>query len=358
MKSLKIRKILAAIAAALTIAALSPISASAEWKHDNSGWWNTEGSSYSVGWESIDGVWYYFGSDGYMKTGWVNDEGIWYYMQPSGDMKTGWLNDKGTWYYMQSSGEMRTGWVNDGGIWYYMQPSGAMKTGWINDNGVMYFASVSGAMQTGVIKIDNKIYYFAPNGAMQKGQVTINGVVYTFAATGEAIGDKMPAPVLAFTSAGVPVSITNPSNPADTGEETDNNSSEHHNDKGGSSGYSQLSQQVFENQYKASTEITKEAEIDKNADGTTTIKPAASFTPGTYNEYIYATGKTYTVTKDVYITLNGKDAYITGDYTNGYKLDKGASGTVEISANISMMDSGSGKLYYVSSSKPEEIMIK
>ncbi|EHI98355.1 cell wall binding repeat-containing protein [Clostridium sp. DL-VIII] len=353
MKSLKIRKILAAIAAALTIAALSPISASAEWKHDNSGWWNTEGSSYSVGWESIDGVWYYFGSDGYMKTGWVNDGGIWYYMQPSGAMKAGWLNDKGTWYYMQPSGAMSTSWVNDGGVWYYMQPSGAMKTGWINDNGVMYFASASGAMQTGVIKIDNKIYYFAPNGAMQKGQVTINGVVYTFAATGEAIGDKVPALVLAFTSAGAPVSITNPTETADTNNTVKNSTSNHH---GG--GYSQLTEQLVENQYKASTEITKEAEVDKNADGTTTIKPAVSFTPGTYKEYIYATGKTYTVTKDVYITLNGKDAYITGDYTNGYKLDKGASGAVEISANISILDSDSGKLYYVASSKPEEIMIK
>jgi hypothetical protein len=351
MKSLKIRKILAAIGVAVSIAAISPISASAEWRHDNSGWWNTEGNSYSVGWRSIDGSWYYFGQDGYLKTDWLNNGGTWYYMQKSGAMKTGWLNDKGTWYYMQSSGAMKTGWVNDGGIWYYMQSSGAMKTGWINDNGVMYFASSSGAMQTGVIKIDDKIYYFAPNGAMQKGQVKINGVVYTFAATGEAIGDKIPTPVLAFTSAGVPVSITNPINPVKPDDET------YHNDKGGSSGYHSLSQQILENQYEASTQITKEAQVVKNSDGTTTIKPAVNFTPGTYTEYVSGTGKTYTVTKDVYITLNGKDAYITGDYANGYKIDNGASGEVQISANISIMDSQTGKLYYVSSTNPEQIEI-
>ena len=45
---------------------LNPIEASASWKQDSNGWWNTEGSSYSIGWKEIDGKWYYFNSDGYM----------------------------------------------------------------------------------------------------------------------------------------------------------------------------------------------------------------------------------------------------------------------------------------------------
>lgn len=179
MKSLKLRKIVASAVAALTIATLSPIGASAKWKQDSKGWWNTEGSSWSTGWRSIDNTWYYFGSDGYMKTGWANDGGTWYYMQPSGAMKTGW--------------------VNDGGTWYYLQASGAMKTGWINDRGTWYFANASGAMQTGVIQVNGKIYYFAPSGAMQTGTVVINGVAYTFAASGEAIGNKIPTATKAFT---------------------------------------------------------------------------------------------------------------------------------------------------------------
>lgn len=45
---------------------LNPIEARAEWKHDSTGWWNTEGNSWSVGWKEIDGYWYYFNSNGYM----------------------------------------------------------------------------------------------------------------------------------------------------------------------------------------------------------------------------------------------------------------------------------------------------
>lgn len=49
-----------------SILALKPIGASAEWKNDNTGWWYSEGNSYSVGWKSIDGIWYYFYPNGYM----------------------------------------------------------------------------------------------------------------------------------------------------------------------------------------------------------------------------------------------------------------------------------------------------
>lgn len=188
MKSLRLKNLVAAAVVALTVATLSPIGASAEWKQDSNGWWNTEGGSYSVGWSSIDGKWYFFNSDGYMKTGWVSD--------------------KGTWYYMQPSGEMKTGWINDGGKWYYAAPSGAMQTGWINDNGTWYFTSETGAMQTGVVEVEGKVYYLSPSGAMATGNVTINGVTYTFAASGEAVGDKIPTPTVSFSRTGAQTTPT------------------------------------------------------------------------------------------------------------------------------------------------------
>lgn len=357
MKNLKIREIVAAIGVVAAITALSPIAASAEWRNSSGRWWNSEGDSYSIGWRNINNEWYYFEKDGYMNIGWVNDEGTWYYMLPSGAMKIGWIKDGSQWYYMGPSGAMKTGWVYYGGKWYYMLPSGVMKTGWIDYNGAKYFASSSGEMQTGVIKINDKIYYFAPNGIMQKGKVTINGIAYNFATTGEAIGDKIPTPILAFTSDGVPVPITNPVTPPNPTNPDGDNTSGNHNDKGGGVSYRQINQQIFENQYKAATVISTAVTVTKNSDGTTTIKPTLNFTPGTYSEYVYGTGKMYNVTKDVYITLNGKDAYLTGDYKNGYIVDKNASGVIEISANICIMDSVTNKLYYVSSLNPQKVTI-
>ena len=60
--------------------------ANAEWKKNNIGWWNSKGSSWSVGWEYINNQWYYFDANGYMKTGWVNSNGKWYYLSNDGHM--------------------------------------------------------------------------------------------------------------------------------------------------------------------------------------------------------------------------------------------------------------------------------
>jgi len=66
MERLKLTKFIASSLVAASVLALNPIGVSAEWKQDSNGWWNTEGSSWSVGWRKIDGKYYYFGQDGYM----------------------------------------------------------------------------------------------------------------------------------------------------------------------------------------------------------------------------------------------------------------------------------------------------
>ncbi|GEP64502.1 hypothetical protein CBE01nite_22700 [Clostridium beijerinckii] len=68
MKRLKLTKIIAGSLIALSVLALNPIGASAQWKQDSKGWWDSEGSSWSKGWKDINGKWYYFDYDtGYMK---------------------------------------------------------------------------------------------------------------------------------------------------------------------------------------------------------------------------------------------------------------------------------------------------
>ena len=330
MKNLKLKKLVAVALTVMTIVTVFPVGASAAWKQDSHGWWNTEGNSYSKGWRAIGNNWYYFGSDGYMRTGWAKDNGTWYYMQPSGAMKIGWINDNGT--------------------WYYMQPSGAMKIGWVYDKGTWYFTNVSGAMQTGVVEVDGKVYYFAPSGAMATGKVTIKGITYTFAASGEAIGDKIPTSIVAFTPDGIEVIPTPPTPPPTPTPPTNDKS--HHNS---GTNYVALSQAVIDAQYKSATQITA-TKVEK--DGKTTIKPIVSFTLGEGTEYIAATGKSYTVTKDVYVTLNGKDAYIKGTYKDGYTIEAGQTGTVTITASISVYDSTNGKLYYVTPSNVETVKIK
>lgn len=79
-----IKKIIALSISAISLIATTSISANAEWMQNSTGWWYTEGSSWSVGWRQINNQWYYFDTTGYMKTGWLQDtDGKWYYLSPT-----------------------------------------------------------------------------------------------------------------------------------------------------------------------------------------------------------------------------------------------------------------------------------
>ena len=66
MKKQNLKRIITMGLIIVSILTIIPIGANAEWKLNSNRWWNTEGSSWSVGWRQIDGKWYYFGQDGYM----------------------------------------------------------------------------------------------------------------------------------------------------------------------------------------------------------------------------------------------------------------------------------------------------
>jgi hypothetical protein len=63
---LKLTKVIASLLIAVSLMALNPMGASAEWIQDSTGWWYAEGSSYAIGWKLIDGKYYYFNNNGYM----------------------------------------------------------------------------------------------------------------------------------------------------------------------------------------------------------------------------------------------------------------------------------------------------
>ena len=96
----------------------------------------------------IGSTWYYFDSEGWMKTGWIKEYGKWYYLDDSGAMKTGWCWVSGSWYYLNTSGVMQTGLQTINGKQYYLSSSGDMQVGWHNIGDDTYFFASSGARQT------------------------------------------------------------------------------------------------------------------------------------------------------------------------------------------------------------------
>jgi len=78
-----LKKTLALGILATCLVAFNPMRANAEWKHDSTGWWYTEGNSFSIGWRYIDKNWYYFYPNGYMAKSttinghYLNDNGAW-----------------------------------------------------------------------------------------------------------------------------------------------------------------------------------------------------------------------------------------------------------------------------------------
>ena len=197
----------------LAILLLTPVSqVKADWRRDNVGWWYSlnDGDYYRDGEALINEKWYKFDDNGYMMTGWHLTEykllrgqlvQNWSYFDPvNGDKKLGWQNIDGKWYYLTSDGalkgmqqidgkwyyfdpvnyDMQTGWVStqgfNGTLWYYFDlESGERISGWKNIDGKWYYFDNYAVTNSRII--DGKSYYFDPvNCDMQTGWVAQHGV--------------------------------------------------------------------------------------------------------------------------------------------------------------------------------------
>lgn len=95
------------------------------WIKSGSLWWyrHADGSYTRSDWEKINGKWYYFDANGWMKTGWLKLGNTWYYLTENGDrVESCWKWINGKCYYFYSNGSMASNTTIDG---YYVDVSGA-----------------------------------------------------------------------------------------------------------------------------------------------------------------------------------------------------------------------------------------
>ena len=109
------------------------------------GWVQTEGNWYYFNAENqpvhdwlkwTNEKWYYFGSDGIMKTGWTLVDGKWYLLNSDGSMATGLLMVNEQWYLLNPDGSMAIGWAQDPeGKWRYFMDNGIMAVSYTAPDG-------------------------------------------------------------------------------------------------------------------------------------------------------------------------------------------------------------------------------
>ncbi|WP_052082661.1 S-layer homology domain-containing protein [Intestinimonas butyriciproducens] len=110
--------------------------------------------------------------------GWaLNDDGRYLYYK-DGKPLTGWQTIDGVKYYFNSAGVLQTGWVKDGSNWRYYSGNKAL-TGWWDIGSTTYkkryYFDKNGVMVYGKwLQIDKKWYYFYTDGSLARS-TTIDG---------------------------------------------------------------------------------------------------------------------------------------------------------------------------------------
>ena len=167
-----------------------------KWYKEDGYWkYRLSDGEMTIGWQKIDGVYYFFNGQGQMQAGkWLHlkdsrekIDGNWYYLNNNGDMReTGWFNQDGNWYYITSTGARSYNELLEiAGQKYLFDKDGKMLTGHQVFNGKKMFFADSGALQTAGKpstwqKISSDWYFYDEDGLRTVGKKNINGTTYYF----------------------------------------------------------------------------------------------------------------------------------------------------------------------------------
>ena len=167
-----------------------------KWYKEDGYWkYRLSDGEMTIGWQKIDGVYYFFNGQGQMQAGkWLHlkdsrekIDGNWYYLNNNGDMReTGWFNQDGNWDYITSTGARSYNELLEiAGQKYLFDKDGKMLTGYQVFNGKKMFFADSGALQTAGKpstwqKISSDWYFYDEDGLRTVGKKNINGTTYYF----------------------------------------------------------------------------------------------------------------------------------------------------------------------------------
>ena len=119
----------------------------------------------AMGWQKIDGKWYYFYS-GYAIAGLdYKMEGKTYSFADNGALNIGWFKKDGKWYYANSSGALvMRSWKKISGKWYFFDRDGCMRTGPNYIDGEWQIFGTSGAWikptkDLSKVKVGEQVYF-------------------------------------------------------------------------------------------------------------------------------------------------------------------------------------------------------
>lgn len=174
------------------------------WMNVDGRWRYRVGNRFlAQGFETINGVTYYFLPNGYMATGWVSHDNKWYYASEDGSMASNqWVHSAdGKWYYIGEDGLMLTNamtpdgyyvdhggvwlqtgrWIKDSVGWWYRYPNGSWPWDCLSPiDGQTYGFGANGYMHVGWFLRGSTWYYATGSGALMKNQWLFYGGVWYY----------------------------------------------------------------------------------------------------------------------------------------------------------------------------------